>query len=141
MSADTISIITYREVEPIAAPSEEPGGSKSGASTKGGSWARTLGEPSTENIEPIKWELIRKDVEISTMEKELTKLVTQMNQILKHLGPDGEPAPAAEERKFFLDAISLHVEISAEGSLSVLGTGGKLGGKGGMQLTFARAKT
>ncbi len=35
-----------------------------------------------------------------------------------------------------LDLVELSVEISSEGQVSILGSGGKLGGKGGLKLTF-----
>ena len=39
-----------------------------------------------------------------------------------------------------LDEVELSVEINAEGNVSLLGTGGKLGSKGGMTLKFVRQK-
>lgn len=69
-----------------------------------------------------------------------------MNRLLGRLESDAKATNQAEagqstietKRGFVLHEISLHVEINAEGSLSILGTGGKLGGKGGMQLTFTK---
>lgn len=39
---------------------------------------------------------------------------------------------------FKVDTMTVDVEISAEGGISLLGTGGKIGGKGGLSLTFKR---
>ncbi|MEO1209617.1 MAG: hypothetical protein AAFX78_08755 [Cyanobacteria bacterium J06638_20] len=39
-----------------------------------------------------------------------------------------------------LDEVELSVEINAEGQLSIVGNGGKLGNTGGMKLKFTRAK-
>jgi hypothetical protein len=39
-----------------------------------------------------------------------------------------------------LDEVELSVEINAEGQLSIVGNGGKLGNTGGMKLKFSRAK-
>lgn len=39
-----------------------------------------------------------------------------------------------------LDEVELSVEINAEGNVSLLGTGGTLGSKGGMTLKFVRPK-
>jgi hypothetical protein len=38
-----------------------------------------------------------------------------------------------------LDEIELSVEINGEGQMSILGTGGKAGGKGAIKLKFKRA--
>lgn len=45
---------------------------------------------------------------------------------------------ATDKKKLQLTEVSLAVEITGEGTLSILGTGGKLGGKGGITLKFAR---
>ena len=146
MSEDTISIITY-EVKPLTDPSGKPTGSRGDNVTR-----RFFEEEGTdaiaeEELKPIRWEYLTKhEVPISTIETELQKLVTQMNRILKRLELDAKAADQADEspsatdikRRFVLNEIALHVEINGEGSLSILGTGGKLGGKGGMQLTFTR---
>ncbi|MEO1148611.1 MAG: hypothetical protein AAFY26_23830 [Cyanobacteria bacterium J06638_22] len=39
-----------------------------------------------------------------------------------------------------LDEVELSVEINAEGQLSIVGNGGKLGNTGGLKLKFSRAK-
>jgi hypothetical protein len=38
-----------------------------------------------------------------------------------------------------LDQVELSIEISSEGQVSILGSGGKLEGKGGIKLSFTRA--
>jgi hypothetical protein len=119
---ETISIITYEEVD-------------LSGDLKSRRRALEPEERTEEELEPIKWEYLRKhDVPISTIEAELQKLVTQMNRILPRLKSEETAEPS-----FALHEIALHVEINAEGNLSILGTGGKLGGKGGMQLTFKRS--
>ena len=37
-----------------------------------------------------------------------------------------------------LEQVELSIEISSEGQVSILGTGGKLEGKGGIKLSFKR---
>lgn len=39
-----------------------------------------------------------------------------------------------------LDQIDLSIEISSEGQVSILGTGGKAGGRGAIKLTFKRSE-
>jgi hypothetical protein len=123
---ETISIITYEEVTPDL---------QSGDLKRRRRGPLEPEERTEEELEPIKWEYLYKhDIPISTIEAELQKLVTQMNRILPRLKSEETAEPS-----FALNEIALHVEINAEGSLSILGTGGKLGGKGGMQLTFTRS--
>nr|WP_294522372.1 hypothetical protein [uncultured Rhodopila sp.] len=38
-----------------------------------------------------------------------------------------------------LDQVELSIEVSSEGQVSILGTGGKLEGKGGIKLSFKRS--
>ena len=43
------------------------------------------------------------------------------------------------ESRVQLDVVELSIEISSEGQVSILGSGGKIGGRGGVKLTFKRA--
>lgn len=43
------------------------------------------------------------------------------------------------ETGIVLDAVELSIEISSEGQISILGSGGKLEGKGGIKLSFKRS--
>ncbi len=45
---------------------------------------------------------------------------------------------ARPEAGLLLEDVELSIEISSEGQISVLGSGGKIGGKGGIKLTFKR---
>ncbi len=42
------------------------------------------------------------------------------------------------ETGLLLEAVELSIEISSEGQVSLLGTGGKIAGRGGIKLTFKR---
>jgi hypothetical protein len=46
---------------------------------------------------------------------------------------------ARSETGLRLEQVELSIEISSEGQISILGSGGKLGGKGGIKLSFKRA--
>lgn len=70
------------------------------------------------------------DVNTDELTKSLGGLLKSMDGVLSSL-----PAFIGE---FRLDSMTLDVEISAEGSVSLLGTGGKLSGKGGISLTLKR---
>ena len=149
MPEETISIITYEEVKPITDPSGKSPDLKIaglGQRRRSPLEQEPVVERTEEELQPIQWEYLSKhDVPISKIEAELEKLVTQMNRILPRLDSETaeqsqtSPEQTNRNHRFALYEIALHVEINAEGSLSILGTGGKLGGKGGMQLTFKRS--
>ena len=42
------------------------------------------------------------------------------------------------ETGIVLDGVELSIEISSEGQVSILGSGGKIEGKGGIKLSFKR---
>ena len=141
--------ITYEEVKPITDPSGKSPDLKIaglGQRRRSPLEQEPVVERTEEELQPIQWEYLSKhDVPISKIEAELEKLVTQMKRILPRLDSETaeqsqtSPEQTNRNHRFALYEIALHVEINAEGSLSILGTGGKLGGKGGMQLTFKRS--
>lgn len=47
-------------------------------------------------------------------------------------------AEASRSKKMQLDELKLSVEINGQGEVSLLGTGGKIGGKGAIELKFKR---
>ena len=47
----------------------------------------------------------------------------------------------ATKSGFDLDAIEIHANISAKGTISLLGTGGELGGGGGIKFILKRSKS
>lgn len=140
--SETISITTYVESEPIALPGE-PEGEKGPLSITPG-WSGILGDSKSEKIGTGL--LVRRDVPVETIERELQKLIGLMNRIFSQAeqstehepmaGPIAAPMPA--KKRLQLNEVSLAVEITGEGGLSILGTGGKLGGKGGITLKFAK---
>jgi hypothetical protein len=64
-------------------------------------------------------------------------LADNVSQLLTVLGGVFARAPATVG-PMQMDSITLTAEIGAEGSLALLGTGGKLSGKGGLTFTFKR---
>jgi hypothetical protein len=64
-------------------------------------------------------------------------LADSVSQLLTVLGGAFARAPATIG-PMQMDSITLTAEIGAEGSLAILGTGGKLSGKGGLTFTFKR---
>ena len=79
--------------------------------------------------------LIRKRVPISveSLNKQMDVLMTAVNQMFTQAQ---KPLQAGLE----LDEVELAVEVNGEGKVSILGTGGKAGGKGGITLKFKRVR-
>ena len=69
----------------------------------------------------------------------MNRIFSQAEQS-KEDGSATEPSatPVLDKKRLQLNEVSLAVEITAEGGLSILGTGGKLGGKGGITLKFTK---
>jgi len=66
------------------------------------------------------------------------RLGRQFHEITRQLGTVIQEAIAID-MPFRLDQVKVAVEINAEGSVSLLGfSGGKVGGRGGLELTFKR---
>ena len=64
------------------------------------------------------------------------ELKRQMDDLVSVVGNVFDQART--ESGLQLDVVELSIEISSEGQISLLGSGGKLGGKGGIKLTFRR---
>jgi transcription initiation factor TFIIIB Brf1 subunit/transcription initiation factor TFIIB len=142
MSKDTISVTTYAEPEPITVP-EAPDGGRSAISTvpSWGDKSDVLGDLTSGSMR-----LVRREIPVDTIERELQKLIDLMNRIFSQAEQSTEHkstaesivTPTVDKKRLQLNEVSLAVEITAEGGLSILGTGGKLGGKGGMTLKFTK---
>ncbi|NJK52107.1 MAG: hypothetical protein HC936_03485 [Leptolyngbyaceae cyanobacterium SU_3_3] len=63
-------------------------------------------------------------------------LKSQMNGLLKVVGELFDQA--SQQSGLLLDEVELSVEINAEGQVSIMGSGGKLGDKGAIKLKFKR---
>ncbi len=69
-------------------------------------------------------------VDAGVLEQNLDSFLKTMSQVIGRV--QGQFAD------YQLDSISLKAEISASGSVSLLGTGGKVEGGGGLEFTFKR---
>ena len=47
---------------------------------------------------------------------------------------------ARDETGMSLEEVELSIEVSSEGQISILGSGGKIGGSGGIKLSFKRQR-
>src|SRR4030081_569771 len=131
MPKNTISVTTYAEPEPVTTPDRADGG-KSATSTVP-SWvdkSDILGDLTSGSMR-----LVRREIPVDTIERELQKLIELMNRIFSQAEQSTEhkstaepiAAPAIDKKRLQLNEVSLAVEINAEGGLSILGTGAKLG--------------
>ena len=77
--------------------------------------------------------LIKKRVPIPVerLNKQMDDLITAVNQMFVQ-------AQKPLQDGLELDEVELAVEVNAEGEVSILGTGGKAGGKGAITLKFKR---
>jgi hypothetical protein len=132
MPGDTISVTTFTDSESISVLDKADGGKGAVSTVPGwGDEAGIVGDPRSETI-GTKF-LVRRDIPMETIEREFQKLIGLMNRIFSQT----EQSPAepntgltSDQKRLRLNEVSLTVEINAEGGLSILGTGGKLGGKG-----------
>jgi hypothetical protein len=68
-----------------------------------------------------------------TLQTQFQKFVGQMYSVLADV--------PAEVGGFSVDEVQLTAEVSAKGTVNMLGTGGEVGGSGGITITFRRAKS
>jgi hypothetical protein len=64
---------------------------------------------------------------------ELRAQIANLLEVVDHVF-----AQASEQSSVCLDQIDLSIEISSEGQVSIMGTGGKAGGRGAIKLVFKR---
>ncbi len=74
--------------------------------------------------------LKRTEVELEKVKREMKGFIAAMREILDEADPPNS--------KMRLEEVELSVEVNGEGKVSLLGIGGKAGGKGAMTLKFKR---
>ena len=74
--------------------------------------------------------LVRELVDVQKLEDEIRSFLTSMEKILQNA--------SKTVGAFRLDTVSVSAEVNAKGKLSLLGTGGEMGGKSGLSFTFKR---
>jgi hypothetical protein len=121
MADDVIWIVTDRPL-----PVELPDGTKSGGGT-----GNRFNQPDVETGNPN-----RIPVEAKKLQESVTKFLQVMGGVIRNAKHD-----AGDLGEMELDEIELTVEVNGEGQLSLLGNGGKAGGKGSMTLKFKMMKS
>ncbi len=119
-------------------------GTRDGRTDTGGGFGT---EPRRRSIEAVTQTLTRRRVglNVGQLKQQMQDLLGVVNELFEPAEPTGDlsasPQPnTTAAQGLQLEEVTLSVEVSAEGNLSLLGTGGKLGGSGGITLTFARPK-
>ncbi|HEY9604237.1 MAG TPA: hypothetical protein V6C85_21660 [Allocoleopsis sp.] len=74
------------------------------------------------------------NVKVQKLEEEMGHLMQVVERLFNRTQQQGNRKPGMQ-----LDEIELSVEINGEGQISILGNGGKAGGKGAIKLKFKRA--
>lgn len=72
--------------------------------------------------------LVRNLVDVQTIEHEIKKFLNAMQTILSSV--------SQSVGDFSMDSVSVSVEVNAKGKVSLLGSGGEMGGKAGLVFTF-----
>jgi hypothetical protein len=73
-------------------------------------------------------------IPVETLKNEMGAFLKDLDDIFSH----AEKQLEKQKTEMQLDEIVLSIEISAEGQISLLGIGGKTGGKGAISLKFKR---
>jgi hypothetical protein len=115
-----ISVVVYGEVLPNSASGPRQ------VSTVGRD--KTMGGPLDYVMKAVG---VRREVSASDLKNNLSKFLSAMQTVL-----DGAPTAVAGYK---IDEMEIEVEVSAEGGISLLGTGGKVGGKGSITLKLKRS--
>ncbi len=122
MSAENLETIWVIVDETPQSPEEN--GSKDGTSP-GNPWVKRAASAAG----------IPKAVKVSTqkLEAEMSRFVQIVSRLFSHAEKQVNPQSGLK-----LDEIEVSVEINGEGEVKLLGTGGKVGTKGGITLRFKR---
>jgi hypothetical protein len=72
--------------------------------------------------------LVRNLVDVKSVEQEIKKFLNAMQTILSNV--------SQSVGDFSMETISVSVEVNAKGQVSLFGSGGEIGGKGGLVFTF-----
>jgi hypothetical protein len=80
------------------------------------------------------------DIRYARVKVPTLELETQLQEFMKAMDQVVSKLPS-QVGGFKFDSVTLAVEVSAKGRVSLLGTGGELAGKGGLTLTLKRSSS
>ena len=75
------------------------------------------------------------EVSVPALEQKMSRFLKSVSRIFHQAEQETQ-----KNSRMQLDEIELSVEISGEGEIKLMGTGGKAGSKGAIKLTFKRAE-
>jgi hypothetical protein len=75
-------------------------------------------------------QIVRGVVDVQKLEAEVQSFLGAMERIIGNL--------SQQVGQYQMETITVSAEINAKGKVSLLGSGGEMGGKGGMSFTFKR---
>ncbi len=107
-----------------------PDGAK-GGNARGGSWGEETATPGAKGSETVV------QVDAEKLEQEMSRFLLVVDKVFTRAEQQTQ-AKSRAESGIQLDEIELSVEINGEGQVKLLGSGAKVGGKGGIKLTFRR---
>ena len=73
----------------------------------------------------------RVQIDAENLKREIGNLLTVVGDVFDQ---------ARNETGLSLEEVELSIEVSSEGQISILGSGGKIGGSGGIKLSFKRQR-
>ena len=132
--------------EPIPEPEEVTRGER-GSRDIGGGWGR-----GPNRVDPVRTRKKRVGIKSSVLKAQLQEMKTVIDELFVQdqaaqngtniVGQDAaEPSDQTTSGKGLqLEEITLSVQVNAKGELGILGTGGELGGSGGITMKFTRPK-
>jgi len=91
-----------------------------------------VGRDDDEDVDrgPLTNRLVRNVINVQRVEDEIQSFIGAMERIVGNI--------SQQVGNFRVDTISVTAEVNAKGQLSLLGSGGEMGGKGGLTFTFKR---
>ena len=95
-----------------------------------------VGRDTDEEVEEVRsfgWFIRRGTVAPETLRDSLRKFMSSLEEALQ-----GTPINVAG---YEVEELQLALEVTAKGSVALLGTGGEVGGKGGITLTLRRSRS
>src|ERR1700682_5727818 len=76
--------------------------------------------------------LPRRAIPVEQLQEEVKSFLNAMDKVVGSIG--------THVGSFEMDTITVSAEVNAKGKVSLLGSGGEMGGKGGLSFTFKRPK-
>jgi hypothetical protein len=75
--------------------------------------------------------LVRNVIDVQKLEDEVKSFLGALERIIGNL--------SQEVGKYRMETVTVTAEVNAKGKVSLLGSGGEVGGKGGLTFTFKRS--